>query len=569
VSVSDRLASLSPEQRALFEALRARQQKAAPRRPPQPPPVPRRTGLTAEGDWPLSFDQERLWALCHVNPESTANNIDAASRFRGAVDLGANDAGLNEIVRRHAALRTTFPLIEGRPVQRVAPDRRQHLALVDLSALPPGLRETAAETALLHAIRAPFDLEGGPLMRTSLLRLDAAEHICLLVIHHLATDWITFQTFFYELAFLYGAAREGRPSPLPEPPLQYPDYVLWQRDWLQGEALQAHLGWWREHLDGFPPVLALPADRPRPPVPSGNGDRHMISTGRERTQALWALARREATTSFIAVLAVLDAVFHRLTGQERLVVATNSANRTRAELDPVLGFFLTQLPFPVDLAGNPTFREILARAHKSAIASYAHQDLPFSKLVETVQPEPDPGVIPFVQALLLVLDPQYHKLEMSGLTFEAVSVYDAFARFDLMFGLYDEPEGLLGPVEYNTDLYDASTIARWVELFYTTIDAVLADPERRLADLPGLPEPAREQVLVEWNGHGPAAILAGVCRKLGIALADARIHLLDGEGRPVPAAVVGEIWIEGPGTTGRHPTGQPGRRREDGFVDLW
>lgn len=568
MSVSDRLAGLTPEQRALFEALRTRQRKAAAR-PPQPPPVPRRTAPTAEGDWPLSFDQERLWTLCHANPGSTANNIDAASRLRGPVDVGAIAASLNEIVRRHAALRTTFPRVDGRPVQRVAAHRRQHLALLDLSALPAGLRETAAESALLHAIRAPFDLADGPLMRTSLLRLDASEHVCLLVIHHLATDWITFQTFFYELAHLYDAACEGRPSPLPEPPLQYPDYVLWQRDWLQGEALQAHLDWWREHLEGFPPVLALPADRPRPPIPSGNGDRHMISTGRERTQALWALARREATTSFIAVLAVWDAVFHRTSGQERLVVATNSANRTRAELDPVIGFFLTQLPFPVDLAGNPTFREVLARAHKSAIASYAHQDLPFSKLVETVQPEPDPSVIPFVQALLLVLDPQYHKLEMSGLAFEAVSVYDAFARYDIMFGLYDEPEGLLGPVEYNTDLYDASTIARWVELFYATIDAVLADPDTPLADLPGLPGPAREQVLVEWNGHGPAGVLAGLCRKLGIALADARVHLLDEEGRPVPGGGVGEIWLGGPGLTRLHPTGRPGRRREDGFVDLW
>ncbi|HYO12187.1 MAG TPA: condensation domain-containing protein [Thermoanaerobaculia bacterium] len=569
MSVSDRLASLTPEQRALFEALRARQQKAAPRRPPQPPPVPRRTGPTAEGDWPLSFDQERLWALCRANPESTANNIDAGSRLHGSLDLGAIAASLDEIVRRHAALRTTFPLVEGRPVQRIAARRRQHLALLDVSGLPAGRREPAAEEVLFHAIRAPFDLENGPVMRTCLLRLDRTDHICLLVIHHLATDWITFQTFFYELAQLYGAVRDGHPSPLPEPGLQYPDYVLWQRDWLQGEALQAYLDWWRERLKGFPQVLELPADRPRPPVPSGNGDRYMISAGRERTQALWALARREGTTPFIAVLAILDVVFHRLSGQERIVVATNTANRARAELEPVVGFFLTQLPFPVDLAGNPTFREILARAHKSAIASYAHQDLPFAKLVEIVQPEFDPGVIPFVQALLLVLDPQYHKLDMAGLTFEALSNFDAFARYDLLFGAYDEPEGLLGPLEYSTDLYDASTIARWVQLFYITIDAAVADPERRLADLPVLPEPARQQVLVEWNGHGAAAVLANLCGKLGIDLADASVHLLDGEGQPVAPGGVGEIWIEGPGLTRLHPTGRPGRRREDGFVELW
>jgi hypothetical protein len=569
VSVSDRLASLTPEQRALFEALRARQKAAAPR-VPKPPPVPRRTGPTAEGDWPLSFDQERLWTLCQANPGSTANNIDAGSRLRGPLDLGAIAASLNEIVRRHAALRTTFPLVDGRPIQRVAAHRRQHLAFLDLSALPAGRRELAAEEALFHAIRSPFDLENGPLVRTCLLRLGEADHICLLVIHHLATDWITFQYFFAELAQLFGAARDGRPSPLPEPALQYPDYVLWQRDWLQGEALQAHLDWWRERLEGFPQVLDLPTDRPRPPVPSGNGDRHMISAGRERTQALWALARREGTTPFIAILAVLDAVFHRLSGQERIVIATNTANRTRAELESVLGFFLTQLPFPVDLAGNPPFREILARAHKSAIASYAHQDLPFARLVELFQPDFDPSVIPFVQVLLLVLDPQYHKLDVAGLTFEAASNFDAFARYDLLFGVYDEPEGLVGPLEYSTDLYDASTIARWVGLFYATIDAVVADPETPLADLPALPEPARHQVLVEWNGHGPAALLAGHCRKLGIALADARLHLLDGGGRPVAPGEVGEVWIGGPEPgPPLHRTGQPGRRREDGFLDLW
>jgi hypothetical protein len=484
--------------------------------------------------------------------------------------VGALAASLDEIVRRHAALRTTFPRVDGRPVQRVAARRRQSLPLLDLSGLPAGRREAAAEEALFSAIRAPFDLENGPVVRTCLLRLDGTDHICLLVIHHLATDWITFQTFFSELAQLYGAACDGRPSPLPEPALQYPDYVLWQRDWLQGEALEAHLDGWRERLEGFPPVLALPADRPRPALPSGEGDRHMISAGRERTQALWALARREGTTPFISVLAVLDAVFHRLSGQERIVIATNTANRARAELEPVVGFFLTQLPFPVDLGGNPAFREILARAHRSALASYARQDLPFAKLVELVQPDFDPGVTPFVQALLLVLEPQYHKLEMAGLTVEALSNFDAFTRYDLLFGVYDEPEGLVGPLEYSTDLYDAATIARWVQLFYTTIDAAVADPETRLADLPALPEAARQQVLVAWNGHGPAAVLAGCCRRLGMALADARLHLLDGDGRPVAPGEVGEIWIGGPNPgSALHRTGQAGRLREDGFLDLW
>ncbi|HSF42404.1 MAG TPA: amino acid adenylation domain-containing protein, partial [Thermoanaerobaculia bacterium] len=502
MSLGDRLSSLTPEQRALFEALRARQQqqkKAAAPRTHQPPPVPRRTGPTAEGDWPLSPDQERLWFIYQLDPENSAYNVDAASHIVGPLDLGTIEGCLHEIVRRHAAWRATFPTMAGRPVQRVVPGRRQHLSVVDLSALPEGGRAAEADRVLYDGTRALFDLETGPLVRTALVRLGPEDHICLLVIHHLATDWITFQHFFRELAVLYEASRNGRPSPLPEPALQYPDYVLWQRDWMQGDVQKDYVDWWVERLEGYPRVLALPTDRPRPPVETGHGDRWMIRTGRDRAQRLHAFARREGATLFIAVLAFFDALFQKISGQDRLILGTNTANRARPELETVFGYFLTQLPFPADLSGDPAFREVLARVRKSALESYAHQELPFGKLIEVINPERDTSVMPLVQAIVLVLDAHYHKIEIADLSFEPVSVFDAHARFDLMIGVYDRDDGLDGPLEFNADLYDKTTIGRWVELFYQLIDTVTADPDRRLSELPALSEAERHQVLAEWN----------------------------------------------------------------------
>ncbi|HKV09856.1 MAG TPA: amino acid adenylation domain-containing protein, partial [Thermoanaerobaculia bacterium] len=502
MSLDDRLSSLTPEQRALFEALRARQQqqkKAAAPRTHQPPPVTRRTPPNGEGDWPLSSDQERLWFIYQLDPENSAYNVDAASHITGPLDLGVIAGCLHEIVRRHAAWRTTFPTVDGRPVQRVVPERQQHLSVVDLSGLPEGRRAAETDQVLYDGTRALFSLETGPLVRTALVRLGPEDHLCLLVIHHLATDWITFQHFFRELAVLYEASRNGRPSPLPEPALQYPDYVLWQREWMQGSVLKDYVDWWVERLEGYPRVLALPTDRPRPPVETGHGDRWMIHTGRDRAERLHAFARSQGATLFIAVLALFDALFQKISGQDRLILGTNTANRARPELETVFGYFLTQLPFPADLSGDPTFREVISRVRKSALESYAHQELPFGKLVEVINPARDTSVMPLVQAIVLVLDAHYHKIEVADLSFEPVSVFDAHARFDLMIGVYDRDDGLTGPLEFSADLYDRTTIGRWVELFYLLIDAAAADPDRRLSELPSLSPGERHQVLAEWN----------------------------------------------------------------------
>jgi len=481
MSVADRLSALSPEQRALFEKLRQRRSRPEPRLPPAVRPVSGPLGL---GDWPLSFDQERLWELHRENPALISWNVDAGSRVRGDLDLPVFFAAFHELIRRHAAWRTTFPVIGGRPVQRVHAFVQPEVAVIDVGALPAARREPAGHAAIYEHTRNPFDLERGPLLRIALVRLAGGEHLYLLTIHHIATDWITFQIFFAELMELYEALRAGRPSPLPPLPVQYPDYVLWERDWWQGEVLEEEAAFWRRELEGFPLALDLPADRPRPAVQSQRGGLLQVRAGAGRSERLRLLARREGATTFMAVLAVLAALLWRLTGRERIVVGSNGANRARPELHPVAGLFLTTVPFAVDLAGDPTFRELLARARRTALSAYAHQNLPFSKLIEALGVPPDPGRYPVVQVVLLILEGSSHG-RSGDLDFTPVGLYDGNSRWDLMFGLYDfHDAGLSGPLEYNADIFDAPAVGRLLELFYRMIDAVTADPEVRLSALP-------------------------------------------------------------------------------------
>ena len=488
MSVAERLSALSPEQRALFEKLR-QQSRPAPRVPPPVSPV---SGPSGVGDWPLSFDQERLWRLHRENPGLVSWNVDAGSRVQGELDLPAFLASFHDLVHRHAAWRTTFPVIDGRPVQRVHEDLPPAVSLIDVSALPAGLREPAGLRAIYDHTRNRFDLERGPLLRIALVRLAEREHLYLLTLHHLATDWIAFQILFAELMALYEARRAGRSpeSSLPPLPVQYPDYVVWEREWWQGEVLEEEAAFWRRELESFPLVLDLPADRPRPAVQSQRGGLCPVRVGAARTFRLRALARREGATMFMAVLAVLAALLHRLTGRERIVIGSNSANRARPELLPVAGFFLTQVPFAIDLAEDPTFRELLARSRRAALSAYAHQSFPFSRLVEALGVEPDAGRFPVVQVMLLILEGQSHK-SAGGFHSEPLEIYDGNSRWDLMFGLYDYHDvGLSGPLEYNADIFDAPTVGRLRSFFYRLIDVVTADPGIRLSQLP---DPARPE----------------------------------------------------------------------------
>jgi len=503
LSVADRLASLTPEQRALFEALRQKQRQPAAGGPAAPPPIERVSGAKGVGDWPLTFDQERLWFLYFLDPSTTAANMVTATRLRGDLDIAALAAGLNAVVDRHGSWRTTFPVVDGQPWQRVAPALALSLPMVDLSGLDAARREATVRALADADARLPFILEQGPLVRAALVRLAPHEHVCLMTVHHIVGDLASFQIFWGELAVLYAAATNGgrgRPSPLPPLAAQFADFAVWQRRWMAGEVLQAELDWWRRQLRGFPLVLDLPADRPRPLEQTGRGGRWPVTFNSVRTAALRSLSRREGISRFMLLTALAATLFHRLSGQDRLITGTLNANRSRPEVEPLLGFFITQLPLAIDLSGDPTFRELLARVRAMALGAFTHQHLPFGKLVEALQPERDTSRPPVVQALIQLLDAQPGATAgLGSLEIEALDVFDGNARYDLMLGLFEHTDAMAGWLEYNADVFDPATMARMEELLGTLLDAAVAEPGTRLSSLPAFTAACRHQVLVEWN----------------------------------------------------------------------
>ncbi len=463
------------------------------------------------GDWPLTFDQERLWFLHQLDPADSSYNMIAATRLTGELDITVLKAALNAVVDRHGAWRTTFPLVDGRPVQRVAPELRLRLPLVDLGGLPSHRREAAVLALAREEARRPFSLKHGPLVRATLARLSPREHVCITAFHHIVNDLVSFQLFWGELALLY----TGQGAPLPPLPVQFADFAVWQRQWLAGEVLEREIDWWREQLRDFPRVLDLPGDRPRPPEQTSRGGREPVLLDAGLTEALRTLARREGVTRFMALLALSSVLFHRLSGQERLIVGTINANRGRPEVEPLLGFFVTQLPLAVDLSGDPPFRELLGRVRTAALGAFAHQHLPFGKLVEALQPERDASRMPLVQTVVQLLEGQSGGEPWLGsLRLEGIEVDNGSAAYDLMLGLTEYADHVAGPIEYNADLFDRTTVARLAEGLAVLMEAAAADPGLRLSALPVLTAPARHQMLREWNDSGAEYPTGGALHEL-------------------------------------------------------
>ncbi|HYO16637.1 MAG TPA: non-ribosomal peptide synthase/polyketide synthase [Thermoanaerobaculia bacterium] len=482
----------------------------------------RRTGLAVEradrpsGEpLPLSFSQERLWLLDRIQPGTSTYNMPAALRVRGKLDVAAFRAALTEIVRRHEALRTTFTERAGRPVQVVAatPDPRAcSLPIIDLSALPRAqAREPEARRLAESEARQPFDLAGGPLLRTALLRLEveaaAPEHVLLLTLHHIVSDGWSMGILLREVTALYSAFAQGRPSPLPELPLQYPDFALWQHRWLAGEVLRAQLDHWREKLAGAPLVLKLPTDGPRPPVQGHRGGHIAIRFPEELTAGLAALAREGEGTLFMLMLAGVSTLLHRYSGQEDLLIGSPIAGRTRAETEGLIGCFVNTLVFRSDVSGDPSVRELLARTRAVALAAYDHQDLPFEKLVEALQPVRDPSRSPVVQVLLAQRNPPVALELAGGLRFDLLEIESGTSKFDLAFSFFERGGGLEIILEYDSDLWGAATARRMLGHLQTLLAAAVEDPRQRLSRLPLLTGVERAQLL-EWR-EGPRVPFAG------------------------------------------------------------
>src|SRR5205085_4786410 len=409
------------------------------------------------------------------------------------------EQSLNEILRRHEALRTSFAMVEGHAVQVITPAGCLPLPLTDLSALPQGQREAQAQRLTTQEAQRPFVLAQAPLLRAQVLRLASQEHVLLLTMHHIISDEWSLQVLLRELSSLYAAYAAGQPSPLAELPLQYADFALWQRQWLQGEVLESELAYWQRQLAGAPALLELPTDRPRPAVQTFRGATHSFELSKPLSQALKKLSQREGVTLFMTLLAAFQTLLWRYTGQSDLVVGSPIANRTRAEIEGLIGFFVNTLALRTDLSGDPSFHQLLARVRQVALGAYAHPDVPFERVVEAVQPERSLSHSPLFQVVFALDHLLPSSLVLGEVTGTFQPVASGMAKFDLTMNLVDSEQGLIGEVEYNSDLFETATITRMLGHFQTLLEGIVANPEQRLSDLPLLTEAERQQVLVEWN----------------------------------------------------------------------
>jgi aspartate racemase len=467
------------------------QHPAVPREP-HDRAIPR---TTVAAPCPLSFNQQRWWLLHQLQPDNPALNRAKAIRLRGAPNLEVLQQVLDALVVRHEVLRTIFTSEDGSPVQVVEASRPVDLPLVDLRGSP----EAEVQRRMRAETRRPFVLSRDPMLRAVLFRLDVEEHVLLLTTHHITCDGWSREVLFRELVALYEALSTGKPPALPELPIRYIDFVRWQRQWLTGKLLDSHLGYWKQQLADGPPVLELPTDRPRPAVPTKRGATESLVLPPSLSRALVALGQQEQATLFMTLLAAFQALLGRYTGSDDVAVGTPIAGRSRVETERLIGVFVNTLVLRTDLSGNPTFRELLRRARGVALGAYAHQDVPFARLVEELRPERSLTLNPLFQVMFVLQNMPRETLAMPDLTLSRLEVESGTTMFDWTLTLVEEVDGLHATLEYDADLFDAATIERVLGHYRTLLEGAVADPDRRLADLPLLTGGERQQLLVEWN----------------------------------------------------------------------
>ena len=490
--LAGRIAGLSPAKRQLLE--RKLQERATEAFPAEP--IPRRA---ERGTAPLSFAQQRLYFLDRLKPGSAAYNVVRAIRIRGVLDVPALERALGELLRRHESLRARFREDGARILAEIAPALPFSLSVIEIRPVAGGKGETEALELAEEEAGRPFDLALGPLFRAKLLRFDAQDHIVVLTMHHIASDAWSVGLVFRELSALYGAFSAGQPSPLPELPIQYGDFAQWQKGWFAGEVLEQQLSYWREQLTGDPATLRLPTDHPRPTLPGSRGTVTSVHFSQELTEALQELSRRESVTLFMTLLAAFEALLSRYTGQEDIVVGIPIANRGRPEIEGLIGFFANTLALRSDLSGNPTFREVLGRVREVALGAYAHQDLPFEKLVEELRPERSLGRNPLFQVMMSFQSAAPGPPALRGLTLDLVPVETKTSKFDLALGVEEKEGSLSCRCEYSIDLFEDTTIQRMLGHFRNLLEGIVADPDRRLSAFDLMSDSERHQVLVEWN----------------------------------------------------------------------
>ncbi|MBD2128005.1 non-ribosomal peptide synthetase [Microcoleus sp. ZQ-A2] len=453
--------------------------------------------ISRNGNLPLSFTQQRLWFLDQLEPNNTTYNMPAAVRLMGAIDIAALEQSFNEIVRRHEVLRTTFIVANGQPVQVITPTLTLTIPVVDLQALPETERDAEVLRLAKREAQLPFNLTKGSLLRVTLLKLSASEHILLFTIHHIICDGWSLGIFIREFTTLYDAFSQGKPSPLPELPIQYADFAHWQNQWLQGDVLENLLSYWQRQLAGAPSTLALPMQQQRPAVQSFRGETQSFQLSVATTEQLQILSRQAGVTLFMILLAAFQTLLHRYTHQDDIVVGTDVANRNRHETESLIGFFVNLLVMRTDLSGNPSFRELLERVREVALGAYAHQDLPFAKLVEALRPERNSSHTPLFQVLFVLQNAPLPALELSGLTVTPIEMNTGITRFDLALFMEETEQGIIGTWKYSTDLFEKSVIAHFSHHFETLLSSIVKDPDTRIDTLEMLSETEKQKQLAE------------------------------------------------------------------------
>ncbi len=447
----------------------------------------------------LSYAQQRLWLIEQLEPGAAAYHIPTALSLKGRLDADSLVAALREVVRRHESLRTRFASADGRPVQVVEQDVELDVPVADLTGLEKAERDERAKELAREEARRPFDLTRAPLVRATLVRLTHEEHVLLLTMHHIVSDGWSMGVLVGELRALYEAYAAGQGSPLEELPIQYADYAAWQRGWLRGEVLEGQLSYWRGQLAGAPEVLEVACDRPRPSAPSYEGAVESVSLPEGLAESLRELARREGVTLYMLLLAAWQTLLMRYTNQGDIVVGSPVAGRTRAETESLIGFFVNTLVLRSDLSGDPTFRELLGRVREVCLGAYAHQEVPFEKIVEELAPERHLNRNPLFQVMFILQNEPAEASEPSGVSLRSLQAGGTATQFDLTLIAAEKGRGLAAALEYQTDLFDGARIRRMLGHLQTLLEGVASDPGARLSALPLLTEAEERQTLVGWN----------------------------------------------------------------------
>jgi len=474
------IATLSPEKRALL-ALQLKQK-----------------GNVANF-FQLSFSQQRLWFLDQLEPNSSLYNIPMAIRLTGELKIEALHRSINDIVQRHEALRTTFAELEGEPVQIVHPQLVVDLPVVNLVELPEEERQHTVQKLALEESLQPFDLIRGPLFRASLLKLSGNDYVVLFTMHHIISDGWSMGVLIKELVLLYESHANNRPLTFSKLPIQYADFSRWQRQRLQGEYMQQQIDYWKQQLADKTSVLELPTDFPRTAHQSLRGADHLFKFSRELSHTIKKFNNEEEVTLFMTLLAAFKILLYRYSGQDQISIGSPIANRTRAETEALIGFFVNTLVLRTDLAGDPTVREFLERVKEVTLGAYAHQDLPFEKLVEIVQPERDMSHTPLFQVMFVLQNTPMQKIELSGITLSPIKIESKTAEFELTLSMNETPDGLVGALQYNADLFKAATIERLMDNFRTLIAGMIANPDQRISQIALISEEEQQKIVYNFN----------------------------------------------------------------------